>query len=158
MKRSILNSIKSLPPLSKTITDINKVCNDPNSSIDSLVKVVKHDPMLIANILKAANSPLYGFSEEIRGASQAVSLFGMSATRSIALSNSLRNLLNVDMQPYGVTPEKFAEISEMQSILMKRWYGRIDREKAEKLHLASFLQETGKKASPGFNISTPRRK
>ncbi len=144
MKSSIIESIKSLPPLSKTIIDINKVYNDSESSIHDLVKVIEQDPMIIANLLKAANSPLYGFARNIKNAGQAVSLFGMSMTRSIALSNSVRKLLNVDMQPYGITSERFAKISELQSTLMMRWYKKIDKDKADKLYLASFLQDTGK--------------
>lgn len=143
MKSSIVDSIKSLPPLSKTIIDINRVYADPDSSIHDLAKVVEHDPMLIANLLKAANSPLYGLRKEINSPVQAVSLFGMNMTRTIALTNSVRKLLNVDMQPYGITPDVFAQISELQATLMMRWYKQINKEKADKLYLASFLQETG---------------
>jgi HD-like signal output (HDOD) protein len=48
------------------------------------------------------------------------------------------------MQPYGVTSEKFAHISSLQATLMLKWYKKIDRQKTDKLYLASFLQETGK--------------
>jgi HD-like signal output (HDOD) protein len=143
VKSSIIDSIKSLPPLSKTIIDINKVYADENSSIHDLAKAIEPDPMIVANLLKAANSPLYGF-KEIKNASHAVSMFGMGMTRSIALGNSVRKLLNVDMQPYGITSEKFAEISSKQATLILMWYKQIDKEKADKLYLAAFLQETGK--------------
>lgn len=144
MKSSIIDSIKSLPPLSKTIADINRVYADEESGVADLAKVIEPDPMIVANLLKAANSPLYSFAREIRNVEQAVSLFGMSMTRSIALGNSIRKLLNVDMKPYGVTSEKFAEISSLQAALMLSWYKKVDKQKAEKLYLAAFLQETGK--------------
>jgi len=144
MKSSIIDSIKSLPPLSKTITEINRVYADEEAGINELAKVIEPDPMIVANLLKSANSPLYGFGREIRNIAQAVSLFGMSMTRSIALGNSVRKLLNVDMKPYGITSDKFAEISSMQATLMLKWYSKIDRQKADKLYLAAFLQETGK--------------
>jgi HD-like signal output (HDOD) protein len=144
MKSSIVNSIKSLPPLPKTVVDMQRICNDQDSSIQDLVKVVEQDPMIVANLLKAANSPLYSFRREIISVGQAVSLFGMSMTRSIGLGNSVRKLLNVDMEPYGITSERFAEISSIQAALMHKWYSQIDRAKADKLFLASFLQETGK--------------
>ena len=48
------------------------------------------------------------------------------------------------MEPYGISSERFAEISSIQAALMHKWYGQIDRTKADKLFLASFLQETGK--------------
>lgn len=144
MKSSITESIKSLPPLSKTIMDINRVYADEEAGVGDLAKVIEGDPMIVANLLKNANSPLYGFGREIRNVAQAVSLFGMSMTRSIALGNSVRKLLNVDMQPYGITSEKFAEVSSMQAALVRKWYSKVDRHKAEKLYLAAFLQETGK--------------
>jgi HD-like signal output (HDOD) protein len=144
MKSSMINSIKSLPPLPKTVIDMQRVCNDPDSSIHDLVKTVEHDPMIVANLLKAANSPLYSLRREINSVAQAVSLFGMSMTRSIGLGNSVRKLLNVDMEPYGISSDRFAEISSMQALLAHKWYTQIDRAKADKLFLAAFLQETGK--------------
>jgi len=144
MKSSIIESIKSLPPLSKTIMDINRVYSNEESGIMDLAKVVELDPMIVANLLKAANSPLYGFGKEIRNVAQAVSLFGMSMTRSIALGNAVRKLLNVDMKPYGITSDDFADVSAKQAKLVQSWYNTIDKEKADKLYLAAFLQETGK--------------
>ncbi|WP_457744874.1 HDOD domain-containing protein [Sulfurimonas sp.] len=144
MKSSIIESIKSLPPLSKTIMDINRVYSDEEAGVGELAKVIANDPMIVANLLKNANSPLYGFGKEIKNVAQAVSLFGMSMTRSIALGNSVRKLLNVDMQPYGITSDKFAETSAMQATLMLKWYSKVNRQKADDLYLAAFLQETGK--------------
>jgi HD-like signal output (HDOD) protein len=123
---------------------MQRVCANPESGINDLVLVVEKDPMIVANLLKAANSPLYCFGKEIKSVSQAVSLFGMSMTRSIAIGNSVRKLLNVDMEPYGITSEKFADISNQQAVLMHSWYNKIDKKKMENLFLASFLQETGK--------------
>jgi len=144
MKDSIIKSIKALPPLSKTIVDVNRVCAREDATVAELAKVIEQDPMIVANLLKAANSPLYNFGREIRNVVQAVSLFGMTMTRSLVVGNGVKKLLNVDMQPYGITSEKFAEISVMQANLMMRWYGHIDKQKAQDLYLAAFLQETGK--------------
>lgn len=144
MKISIIESIKSLPPLQKTIIDVNKIYANENSSIADMAGAVESDPMIVANMLKTANSPLYGFGKEIHSVVQAVSLFGMSMTRSIVIGNSVKKLLNVDMQPYGISSEKFAEISSLQAALMFNWYQKIDKHKAVKLYLAAFLQETGK--------------
>jgi len=144
MKVSILNSVKSLPPLSQTLIDVNRVCLNHDSSVLDLTKVLKNDPMIVANILKLANSPLYNFGREIKNISQAVSRFGMTMTRSIVIDNSIRKLLNVDMKPYCVTSGKFAEISLLQSTLIMNWYKNVDEDKVEELYLAAFLQEVGK--------------
>ncbi|MFA6136723.1 MAG: HDOD domain-containing protein [Sulfurimonas sp.] len=144
MKSSIVNSIMSLPPLPKTIADVNLIYANEDSSLSDMTKAIESDPMIVANILKAANSPLYGFGREIQSVAQAVALFGIEMTRSIAVGNSVKKLLNVDMQPYGITSERFAEISSLQAALMLKWYNKVDKRKAAKLYLAAFLQETGK--------------
>ena len=144
MNNSIIESIKSLPPLSKTIVEINRVYADENASVADMAKAIEGDPMIVANILKAASSPLYGFSRDITNAAQAVSLFGMNMTRSIAIGNAVRKLLNVDLEPYGISSDKFANISSLQAMLLTNWYNKLDKQKAQKLFLPAFLQETGK--------------
>jgi HD-like signal output (HDOD) protein len=144
MENSIVESIKSLPPLSKTIADINRIHADPEGSVADMAKAIEGDPMIVANLLKAAASPLYGFSREIKNASQAVSLFGMAMTRSIAIGNSVRKLLNVDLEPYGISSDQFANISSLQAVFLSTWYNKIDKAKAQQLFLPVFLQETGK--------------
>jgi len=144
LKSSIIDNIKALPPLSSTIVKINEIFANENSTLKEMASAIEHDPMIIANILKIANSPFYGFGSDIKNASQAVTLFGMSMTRSIAIGNSIRKLLNVDMQPYNVTSDEFARVSSLQAALTLSWYKKIDKKKAEKLYLAAFLQDTGK--------------
>lgn len=144
MIEEIAERIKSLPPLPKSFHQITLVCNNINSSVSDLARAIEEDPMLVANLLKVANSPLYSFRKEIRSVLQAVSLFGMSTTRSLVTDMSIKKLLSVDMLPYGVTPEEFAHISSLQSSLMLQWYKNIDPAKTEMLFLAALLQETGK--------------
>lgn len=144
MNPAILERIKSLPPLPKTLIDIQLVCDRPDGSIGELAKIVEGDPMIVANLLKSANSPLYGFGREIGSVAQAVSLFGMSMTRSVAISASVKKLLKVDMAPYKITPDAFADISSMQASLISKWFAKIDPTKKDKMFLAALLQETGK--------------
>lgn len=144
MLEEIAERIKSLPPLPKSFHEISLICSNPNSSVNELSRIIEEDPMLVANLLKVANSPLYSFRREIKSVLQAVSLFGMSTTRSLVTDMSIKKLLNVDMAPYGVTPEEFAHISSLQSSLMLQWYGKVDKSKIEMLFLSALLQETGK--------------
>jgi len=144
MNDSLLSKIKTLPPLPETVSQIQRICADPESSVGDLIKVVEKDPMITANLLKAANSPFYGFSREIKTVSQAVSLFGMSTVKGLALSGAVKKLLSIDLDAYGITPESFADISSLQNALMHTWYTRVDRSKMDILSVASFLQETGK--------------
>jgi len=72
MTEDIIKKIKQLPPLPESAMKIEAVYQDPDSSFNDMVKILENDPLLTADILKAANSPLYGFSREINAISQAV--------------------------------------------------------------------------------------
>ena len=144
MLDNIVERIKSLPPLPESFQKINKICKDENGTVGQLAKAIEEDPMLVANLLKVANSPLYCFRREIRSVLQAVSLFSMSTTRALTVDISIKKLLKVDIEPYGISPDDFVNISGMQSRLMKEWYTEIDSRKLETLFLAALLQETGK--------------
>ncbi len=144
MINDITDRIRSLPPLPKSLGQINSICSNQDSGIGDLAKAIESDPMLVANLLKVANSPLYSFRKEIRSVLQAISLFGMSTTRSLVTSISVKKLLGVDMEPYGVSPEEFVHISSLQSALIMKWYKKVDAGKVDDLFLAALLQETGK--------------
>ncbi len=144
MINDIVDKIRSLPPLPKSFAEVNSICSDPNSGVGDLAKVIETDPMLVANLLKIANSPLYSFQREIKSVLQAISLFGMSTTRSLITSISVKKLLSVDIEPYGITPEEFVHISALQSMLVMKWYKKVDAKKVDDLFLAALLQDTGK--------------
>jgi len=96
-KEIILDKVKAFPPLDDTVNQVMAVCNDVESSVSDLAKVVKSDPMTTTNILKAANSPLYGFSREIKSIEQAVSIFGMETVKGFAFSSFLQK--KPDLRP-----------------------------------------------------------
>jgi len=144
MDSNILKKIKALPPLDDTIMKIQRICTDKNSSVNDLVKVVEGDPMLTANILKSSNSPLYGFSREIKNISHAISLFGMATIRGFALSSAIKQNIKIDLSPYDLTNAKFLEISVAQSALMFNWFSKVNRDMLDILVPASFMMEVGK--------------
>ena len=143
MNNDLQLRIKSLPPLPESVQKIQEICNNPESGIADLVKVVEKDPMLTANLLKAANSPLYGFSREIKTVSQAISLFGMATVKGFALASAVRNTLTIDMSPYGIDTKQFANVAQLQSALMINWYPKVNRHMMNILAPASFLDGLG---------------
>lgn len=144
MVEKILQRINELPPLPKTIIEIQMISENPDSSLADLTKVIERDPMIVADLIKTANSPLYAFEKELKNVNQIVSLFGMTKTRSIIMNHSLRNLLKSDMEPYGISPDKFAGICLNQALLASCWAKNVAPENAEKLFMAALLQENGK--------------
>ncbi|MDD2828377.1 MAG: HDOD domain-containing protein [Sulfuricurvum sp.] len=140
----MIEDIKSLPPLPASISKIQELCMMSEVDVNALAKVIESDPMLSANILKAANSPLYGMSREISSIHQAMMLFGISMIRGFAAANAIKKTLPLDMSPYNTTIEHLSEVSMMQQALVRLWYGEADKSMLPLLMSASFLMELGK--------------
>ena len=144
MQDLISKRIKSLPPLNESTLQIQKICNDPDASMRDLTKVVEKDPMLTANILKSANSPLYGFSREISSVDRAVNLFGMTTIKGFALNAAVKNTFKIDLSAYGISENEFANISTTQNSLAINWLNKASNELKKIAIPASFLLEIGK--------------
>ncbi len=144
MTEEILKKIKQLPPLPESAMKIEAVYQNPDSNFNDMVKILERDPLLTADILKAANSPLYGFSREINAISQAVGLFGMGTVRGFALASIVKKSFSLDLSPYGISDDMFSALSKKQHGLMTAWCLRKENKLLGVLSPAAFLVEIGK--------------
>jgi HD-like signal output (HDOD) protein len=145
MEVLISEKIDSLPPLPDTVLKIQDICNNPKSSARDLVAIVEKDPLLTANLLRVANSPYYGFTSKINSISHAIALFGMSTVLGFALSSAVRKNFNkIDLSPYGISTDDFANSAFKQNKLMINWYSSLPMKKSDSLVPASFINEIGK--------------
>ena len=140
----MLEEIKTLPPLPETVVKIQELCMQQDADIDDLSRVVEHDPMLSANILKSVNSPLYGMSKEISSIPQAIMLFGISMIRGFAAASAIKKTISVDLSPYDSTVDELTHISSLQTALAREWYRNVDKTKLPLLQSCAFLMELGK--------------
>ena len=144
MTEEILKKIKQLPPLPESAMQIEAVYQDANSSFNDMVKILEKDPLLTADILKAANSPLYGFSREINAISQAVGLFGMGTVRGFALASIVKKSFTLNLSPYGISNDMFSMLSKRQHALITAWCIKKENKLMGILSPAAFLVEIGK--------------
>ena len=144
LKDKIINSVKTLPPLNENVRKIYAICSDDNSSLKDLSAVVEKDSMLTANILKSANSPLYGFSREITNVSNAINLFGMATIKGFAMASAAKNSFKLNLEAYKISEGDFLNISTLQNGLAVNWLKTAQRDVADVVVPASFLLEIGK--------------
>lgn len=141
---NILNKIDSLPPLPKTIIEVEEFRKKPNKEIADLLKIIEKDALIVSTLLKISNSAMFGFRSRVETPARAVSLLGINFTISIAIAGTVQNLLKSDLKPYGVNVNDFMKASNTASILANLWLSKIDLALKEEIVLPALLQETGK--------------
>lgn len=87
-----IRELQSLPALPDTVTAVQKAMQDKNSSASDIAERIIMDPPIAAKVLSVANSPAYGFPNQVDSVDLAVALLGLRETYSIVLSAAVMNL------------------------------------------------------------------
>jgi len=144
--------IDSLPPLPKTLLDLEEFKKSPNKDLEILEDIISQDPLIVATLLKVANSAMFGFSNKVEKSSRAIHLLGVNFTLSIAFGSAIKNSLDTDLGTYGLSSDGFMRIANMSSNLLSLWVGKFDNELKEELVLPMFLLEAGRFVLSGIAI------
>ena len=140
---SLIKNISSFPAISSIVGEVCSICQDPNSSIADLVKVIERDPGIIIDILRISNSPIYGFTREILNISQAVSLFGMGTIKGFVISSVIRKNMKLSLESYGTSATAYLDTCREYNRLLMEAYKRAPNEIKEVIFPASFLMTSG---------------
>ena len=144
MNKELIDEIDQIPMLPESILKVEKVYADKESSVADMTTALSSDPVVVANILKIANSPMYGFSQEIKDIGRAVSLFGKDTVRSFALNIAANECVPINVAPYQIKSGGYIKKANTQNALITNWVGKIDRSALGLLAPASFLLDIGK--------------
>ncbi|MCX8026700.1 MAG: HDOD domain-containing protein [Thermodesulfovibrionales bacterium] len=80
-----IENIYSLPTIPPTLRKLIILIEDPNISVDELGEFILKDTSLTARVIRAANSPIYGFTAKITKVSQAIMMLGLNAIKGLLL-------------------------------------------------------------------------
>lgn len=83
----------SIPLLSGAATEIMGLVDNLHTSIREYERIILRDPVLTANILRAANSAYYGGGGQISNLSGAIARLGINTVRSICISAAFHTSL-----------------------------------------------------------------
>lgn len=137
-----LRACRTLPSVPAVVLEVLDICQDEDVSIGQVSKVLMRDPALSGKILKVANSAYYGVRSQVTTLERAVTILGINATLSLALSFSLvRGLQNGRRS--GFDHHAFwlrCVISAVASRVIGIWANTANH---DELFLAGLLQDIG---------------
>ncbi|WDL74826.1 HDOD domain-containing protein [Helicobacter winghamensis] len=121
--QSLINAgIEALPPLPQTISELQKVCLDEETTIKQVANIIEKDPFLTAELIKYANSPIYGYARQIHSVFQAVSMFGISTAKGLAIASAVKSSFQIDLSPYKISTKDFVNSANLKSAFLLQWY------------------------------------
>ena len=85
----VQTAFRELPPLPDATMKLLGAVNDERAGIGVLVSILRMDAALTAEVLRRANSPMYGLMAKVSSLGQAVMLLGVAEIRRMAMMVSL---------------------------------------------------------------------
>lgn len=90
--QELIANLGDLPPLPQVAAQVLRLAADPDSTTDELQRVIATDQALTAQILKIANSAMFGMVREVKTLTQAIMTLGFSTIKSVVIASSAKNL------------------------------------------------------------------
>ncbi|MET0081738.1 MAG: HDOD domain-containing protein [Sedimenticola sp.] len=126
--REQVKAIDSLPPLPEITREILELYHNPLANAADLAKVVEMDPSLSAQVLKWANSAMYGFRGEITTIQAAIArVLGYDVVMNLAMALTTIKPLNIPREgPIG--QQAFWSDALFSSMICQRLALRVQRD------------------------------
>ena len=90
--RREIEDIDTLPTLPSILNKLLKVIENPRVSLKEIGNFISNDPVLTTRILRAVNSPIYGFPGRIATINQSLVLLGLNVVRGLLLGVSVAGI------------------------------------------------------------------
>jgi len=90
--KQIISNIRNLPTPPIVFEQIQRVINNPDTSVADIANILSEDPAMSVKVLKLTNSAFYGLSREIDSVKHAVMIVGLEAIKNLVLSASVLSM------------------------------------------------------------------
>jgi len=146
VKRNI-EEFHELPALPATAAQILRLAADPRANARQLADIIQQDPALSAQVLRYANSSLYGYAGSIKDLQTAIArVLGFEFVLNLALGFSIGKSLRVPQDgPFGL--DAFWKHSVYAGRLVEQLAGRLPKQQKPPrgtAYLAGLLQNLGR--------------
>ncbi len=137
-----LEASPNLPSLPAMAIKIIQAGKDPDISLRDVAKIIASDPAISTKLLKIANSPLYSQRRAIHNLREALTMLGINAALTIALSFSLFHSLKMK-QNIQCNHDNYWKRSILAAEIARSLGRQFGISKIEDLFLVGLLQDIG---------------
>jgi putative nucleotidyltransferase with HDIG domain len=98
----VIAKVKNLPAVSSAALKLVSLLDQPAVSNEDIVTVLKYDNVLTAKLLRACNSPYFGFEEKVSSVEQSVLILGHQQILQMVLSLAFGGAMSATLAGYAI--------------------------------------------------------
>lgn len=150
--QALINSLVNLPPLPQIYHELRVCLADRNTyTIDQVEAIVGQDAAISADLLRWANSALFGQRGKVDSLKRAILLLGTDVVESLVLSMSIeRNVGSIDMEFDHKRLQQHAMGCAVVARLLAQEDADASPELADQVFIAGLLHDVGVLAGNGI--------
>lgn len=130
-----------LPTLAPVAVEVLRLADDDKASLDDIAAVISNDPGLSAQMLKVANSPMYGMGGDVASLNRAASILGLRTVKLLSLSFAVIASTGGDAADALIWRRTLASSALGQTIA-----NRFERRLVDETFIAGLLANVGRLA------------
>ena len=140
--QELIANLGDLPPLPQVATQLLRLTADPDASAEDLRRVISTDQALTGQILKIANSAMFGMVREVTTLTQAIMTLGFSTIKSVVIASSAKNLYH--RGTVGLQERLIWEHALVAAIASRAFAKTLRFPRVEEAFIGGLLHDIGK--------------
>jgi len=144
VRAQTLQCLDRLPKLSPLMTQLLAQLSRRNCEVLDLAQTVERDPVLSGQILRLANSAIFGRLRPVASVRHAVAMVGISAMRKFVVASSISNLFSRTKVAANFSIRRFNVHSVATATLLELLAEEVPFESGGDAFLAGLLHDIGK--------------
>jgi putative nucleotidyltransferase with HDIG domain len=142
--KELINRDISLPVCPVVFTSLLSALGQADSSCVDLAEILQSDATLASQVLRAANSAVYGLPRQVRSIDEAIFRIGFKEVWSISSALKARELFRTQNQPWSAFNAKLWDHTLLTAALARVLVTRCKLDRADELFTAALLHDIGK--------------
>lgn len=139
-----LDGMLELRPFPAAAARLMSACSDESTTVREITEIIKYDAGLSMQLLKIANSPMYGFSGAIRSIDHATVVLGMRALRDLAVSTAMGDVFSAGGNATEQTRSSLWRHSMTSGCIARLLAEKTDSVSPEEAFLGGVIHDVGK--------------
>ncbi|MCL6545674.1 MAG: HDOD domain-containing protein [Bryobacteraceae bacterium] len=143
-RQALLRAADSLPPFSPVVNLLLAKLSRQDVRFSEVSELIEKDTVMAGNLLRVANSALYGFAGTINSVRHGLAILGIEKTRNVVLAVSMTRFWSRDPEAEGWSSTAFNLHSTAVAILADLLVQYVPAEYPEGAFTAGLFHDLGK--------------
>ncbi|MDA3790860.1 MAG: HDOD domain-containing protein [Desulfobacula sp.] len=142
--QKLMKEIKNLQPIPAVASQLLKVVDDPDSSMEDIANVIQYDPGITASVLKTCNAAYFGLKHPAESIKDAVNMLGTDQVSELVLLKSGAKALGGSQQGYGLEKGDMWKNSVSCAVIAKQVAVKFSFKNKNTIFTSALIKDIGK--------------